>query len=247
MGVFNGDTGNNTVVGSTSDDTLYGYSGNDTLTGLGGNDTLLGGTDQDTLIGGAGADVFVFQHGDGLDVADQSGDDSNADTALLTGAVGYDLNWGRDGTDLLVGIEYDGGDRTLNEGSLRIAGHYDTGDGKNGLLYFESDLSSGNSFYTSNGSIARVYTPTGITGSNQGVYTEIVQGGGSSETLSGGGGTDGSLDGGYRDYVHGHGGDDLLLGSSSTKDHLRARRGGTDRRRQRHGAPDRLRGHAGRW
>jgi Ca2+-binding RTX toxin-like protein len=76
--VFEGDGGDDTIVGSTrpdrirgdeGSDLLIGRNGNDTLTGGdstdslaggAGNDRIFGGTGQDELAGGSGADVFGF-------------------------------------------------------------------------------------------------------------------------------------------------------------------------------------------
>ena len=72
---IDGDTGDNTLVGTSGDDTINGFAGNDTLDGLGGTNTLIGGT---------GADVFIIslrgEHEttitdfeDGVDLIDVSG------------------------------------------------------------------------------------------------------------------------------------------------------------------------------
>src|SRR3979411_1496379 len=79
MATFNGDEGNNTIVGGSDNDLIQGFGGNDFLQGGGGADTVLGGTGNDavdgndgndwveggagndTLTGGSGTDSFVFR------------------------------------------------------------------------------------------------------------------------------------------------------------------------------------------
>lgn len=61
-----GDGTANIFDGKSGDDTLLGQGGDDFLYGGGGADKLYGGNGADTLIGGAGADTF--DGGDGFDV-----------------------------------------------------------------------------------------------------------------------------------------------------------------------------------
>jgi Ca2+-binding RTX toxin-like protein len=56
--VFNGGSGNDTLIGDDANDYLNGYDGNDSLDGGSGNDTLYGSSGNNTLTGGAGADTF---------------------------------------------------------------------------------------------------------------------------------------------------------------------------------------------
>jgi Ca2+-binding RTX toxin-like protein len=75
--IFDGRTGNDTLIGGSANDTFYagdgddvvsGGLGNDALIGDAGNDTLNGGAGDDFLLGLSGADVFVFDDGWGNDV-----------------------------------------------------------------------------------------------------------------------------------------------------------------------------------
>jgi Ca2+-binding RTX toxin-like protein len=75
--IFDGRTGNDTLIGGSANDTFYagdgadsvfGGAGNDALIGDAGNDTLNGGTGDDFLLGLSGADVFVFDDAWGNDV-----------------------------------------------------------------------------------------------------------------------------------------------------------------------------------
>lgn len=56
---FNGEDGNDTLIGFTGNDFLSGFFGDDLLEGGEGNDTLLGGGGSDTLLGGAGKDRLL--------------------------------------------------------------------------------------------------------------------------------------------------------------------------------------------
>jgi Ca2+-binding RTX toxin-like protein len=57
---INGNGGNDILVGLSGDDVLNGGAGSDLLLGGAGNDTLSGGTGTDILAGGTGADTFKF-------------------------------------------------------------------------------------------------------------------------------------------------------------------------------------------
>ena len=76
MALYEGDAGNNNLVGSSNSDTLYGYAGDDTLNG---------GAGADSLYGGDGNDVFIYDAAD-IVVAGQAGTDTwdaSAQTAGL--------------------------------------------------------------------------------------------------------------------------------------------------------------------
>ncbi|MEM9059383.1 MAG: Ig-like domain-containing protein [Pseudomonadota bacterium] len=59
MATFNGDAGDNTLIGLPEDDTINGFGGNDSLSGLGGTDVINGGSGDDTIQGGAGSDSIM--------------------------------------------------------------------------------------------------------------------------------------------------------------------------------------------
>ena len=67
--VANAGSGNDFVFGGTGNDTLRGDAGRDVIFGEDGNDILDGGEGNDQLFGGEGNDTFVFQQGDGRDLA----------------------------------------------------------------------------------------------------------------------------------------------------------------------------------
>jgi len=93
---------------------LLGHGGDDTITGLGEGNLYLGGGDgddsltadegDDTLIGNRGDDTL--DGGDGIDVALYSGNAANYVVAFENGAYTVtDLRAGRDGADVLYGVE----------------------------------------------------------------------------------------------------------------------------------------------
>ncbi|MGF6690165.1 Ca2+-binding RTX toxin-like protein [Metapseudomonas resinovorans] len=96
-GTFNGDGGNNTLLGTAGDDVMNGGGGNDTLnagagndflSGGAGNDVLNGGAGNDGLHGGAGSDQMAGGAGDDL-----YGVDSVGDVVTETAGGGNDVVW----------------------------------------------------------------------------------------------------------------------------------------------------------
>ncbi len=91
--LFDGQDGNDRLVGGAFSDTLLGGAGNDTLAGLGGNDVLEGGEGHDRLVGDAGNDLLIGGAGNdtllggaGADTLDLGGGVDRAD-----GGSGNDL------------------------------------------------------------------------------------------------------------------------------------------------------------
>jgi Ca2+-binding RTX toxin-like protein len=103
------------LIGSRLADRLYGSDDDNTLAGVGGNDLLEGNNGDDLLIGGAGNDSL--SGGFGADVSEYTG--NFADYTIRKQADGsysiVDHRTGSfDGTDVLIGIEYDQfADRTI--------------------------------------------------------------------------------------------------------------------------------------
>lgn len=210
-----GDAGDNTLEGTENNDTLSGLEGNDELFGFAGDDELDGGAGQDRVEGGPGSDRYLHQAGeDGDDTVIQTTDDSGSTDTAFVGDGLYDLNWTRDGDDLVIAGAVNANYDFNESGSLTIQDHY---AGADPLSYFEGETNF-DDFYTDysqhDGDPARVYTPAGLEGNDQGGYTELVQGTDSGETLRG--------NGGFRDYLYGRGGNDTLIGSDNTFDELRA-------------------------
>ncbi len=206
-------SGNDTFAGTPASDTFYGGMGDDTLSSAGAADTLYGGSGADTVTGGGGNDTvsggtgsdrYVHNLGDGFDsVIQTSGDSASLDTAFL-GSPAFDINWSRDGNDLLIASAIDGLYEYTLTGYLRIVGQYSgTVDP---LDYFEADLPNDGGYTFGGAEFSRIYTPVGLTGNDQGIYTELVNGGSANDTITGGGG--------FQDYLYGYAGDDVITGSS---------------------------------
>jgi trimeric autotransporter adhesin len=162
---LDGGGGNDVIIGSNQADTGLGGEGADVLYGLGGADSLSGGDGYDDLIGGAGADAL--DGGAGLNRAWYIHSATGVDVSLATG-LGHG---GEAEGDVLVNI-------TDLVGSQQ--GDVLTGDGAD------------NTFF-------------GLDGSDD------LRGGGGADSLLGGAGGD-ALDGGAgSDALYGEAGDDSLV------------------------------------
>src|SRR5690606_3302256 len=126
--------------GTDGDDMLIGTPASEALRGFGGDDTLDGRGDDDTLDGGLGSDLYIHRVGEGFDsVVQTSGDADSTDHAILTQGSGdplVDVNWHREGDDLLIAgiVDPDDAYDFESTGFLRIVGHY-SGE-VDGLDYF---------------------------------------------------------------------------------------------------------------
>ncbi|AKO97724.1 Hemolysin-type calcium-binding protein repeat protein (2 copies) [Marinovum algicola DG 898] len=127
--IFEGLSGNDTLLGSRGDDVLDGGAGDDLIAGGNGDDLLLGGTGRDLLLGGTGVDtVSYFGVGAGVSFSLASGGSEGAalndrywsfENAVGTsyddniegegrdnvidGGAGNDTIWGAGGDDSLLG------------------------------------------------------------------------------------------------------------------------------------------------
>ena len=188
--------GDQILVGDGDDNTLTGATGNDTITGNGGDDTL---------DGASGSDTYIHGVGDGHDIVVSSNDDGSVDTVRFKDGA-YDLDWRREGDDLVISSASDNTYNSAVEGTITLKDHFVAG--KDALDYFEADLNGtdNDGFYTDQtanpGDIARVYTAQGLNGTDQGGYTELVFGTDGNDTITGGGG--------FRDYLNGGAGDDTI-------------------------------------
>lgn len=94
--LIDADGGYNRIAGSASVDTLdfsatrlisiaqiEGLAGGDLITGSQDADVLIGGLGNDSLSGRAGSDIYIFNSGDGRDIIDEHGLESDADQLLL--------------------------------------------------------------------------------------------------------------------------------------------------------------------
>ncbi|MDP2084235.1 MAG: Hint domain-containing protein [Gemmobacter sp.] len=188
--------GNDTVWGGAGADTLNAGVGNDSMRGGDGNDSIFGDLGNDTLSGGAGDDTL--DGGEGTDTAIFAGPVQDYSFGLDPGGalLVSDTTPGRDGTDLLSGIEYasfggvtyriiqgDGGANTTLQGP---------DDGTPSLILAHGGNDWGGGHATS----------------------DAVFGGGGDDTLDGGGGNDTLVGGEGNDLLRGDGGDDVLDGGT---------------------------------
>ncbi|GHC66443.1 DUF4214 domain-containing protein [Neogemmobacter tilapiae] len=116
---FGGNSGT-TLNGTGSRDRLSGGDGNDVIIGRGGADTMVGGDGADTLKGGSGSDLYIWnaetsRGSDRIeDFSDHAGD---VDTLRIVGVGGNDVRLRKDGGNLLVDIDVNGGgyDHTITD------------------------------------------------------------------------------------------------------------------------------------
>jgi serralysin len=83
--VFNGSSGDDTLIGDAANDVLQGFGGNDSLDGGAGNDTLDGVFGNNTFTGGAGADTFDIYMADFTTITDFS--HSQGDKIIVPGSL----------------------------------------------------------------------------------------------------------------------------------------------------------------
>ncbi|MBI1840204.1 MAG: N-acetylmuramoyl-L-alanine amidase, partial [Verrucomicrobia bacterium] len=188
-GVYNGDDGQDVIVGHADEDdgyagakdTINGGAGDDTLTGNGGDDLIDGGTGNDILYGNAGKDTLTG--GDGNDTL-HGGDDKDT----LNGNAGSDVLYGEDGNDTLSGGD---GDDVLYGGDGADALIGNAGDDiLNGDADNDALLGDDGSIDLSNPDKPKILNISG-TGN------DILAGGPGDDVLFGAGGND-SLFGGTR-------------------------------------------------
>lgn len=199
---FDGESGDDTLIGGDSSDFLLGASGDDSISGGDGDDNILGGAGRDTLAGEGGND-FLRGHGG-------SGD-------RLSGGSGDDTLDGGAGRDILV----ESGDVSFIATALTL-----TGLGTDALASLENlELTSGDS---DNLLDVRSFNGPATLRGGSGADTligsafddvllggngaDLIQGGGNNDFVDGAAGAD-TLDGqAGNDRLIGSGGDDLLSG-----------------------------------
>jgi Ca2+-binding RTX toxin-like protein len=130
--IFDGRTGNDTLIGGNANDTFYGGDGNDSIFGGAGNDALIGDAGNDSLNGGAGddfllglggADVFVFDDNWGNDIvrdftdgvdrlnfALHSGVNSLSDLVIAQDGANTRITLVTPGLDVLTLVNFDAAD-----------------------------------------------------------------------------------------------------------------------------------------
>jgi hypothetical protein len=220
-------------------DLVHGLEGSDSIDGGDGDDTLDGGQGPDTLNGGPGADEFHHSGtiDDGDDIVHTG--DNGIDTVAFTTPDLYDLNYVREGDDLIVGAY----DPTTEEftGTLRIVDHYRGA----AIAVVQIDTADFNLDYGTDPEVARFYFTTDLAnGINNTDATEVLLGtesgdvingnGGFYDVLIANGGNDTVTSGDSSDFLAGGTGDDKLFGGDRRRPPARRRRQRHDRWRRRH-------------
>lgn len=243
---LNGAYSADTLLGGTGNDLLRGHGGNDQLDGGDGADSLLGGGGNDGLLGGAGADVFVVGLGqDGVDVVnDFTKADDKLDfsalgisdlatvTALLGTSTGWQIHYGRQGSEASLSL--------VNVGAAELgSSHYlfstavsndaVTGSSSDDVLFggLGDDVLIGNGgedwlFGESGNDVLYAHTTTAGSYESSGdrvdggAGNDQLQGGYSADSLLGGTGNDLLLGFEGGDQLDGGEGDDSLSGGSGT-------------------------------
>jgi Ca2+-binding RTX toxin-like protein len=231
--VLNGDSGNDTIVGSSGIDSIFGGDGNDEISGGAGND-LINGNDGDDLLSGDGGDDTVFGDlgvdlllgGAGNDLLDggfgnDSLDGEDGDDSLF-GSFGDDLLIGSGGDDQLNGqVDNDtlfggAGNDTLDGGRSDDTINGNSGDdkirGDHGNDYIGGD--AGNDTIDGGDGDDTILGEDGADGLSGGDGDDMIIGGLMRDTISGGDGNDQLLGGSGNDVIVGGDGDDTLSGNS---------------------------------
>ena len=202
--LFDGGTGNDTILGSVAADVILGGDGDDQLSGGQGRDSLFGGDGDDVLNGDGGDDHLAGE--DGYDTL--SGGDGND---LLQGHDGHDSLAGGGGNDTLLGddgrdtVNGNGGDDAVygGDGSDKLYGGSgdDTLDGGR-----DDDSLNGN---TGNDDLRGDHGHDWLNGSRG---NDTVYGGDGDDRIFGDHGDDILVGSDGHDTVNGGRGDDILLG-----------------------------------
>ncbi len=203
---FVGGGGKDTLSGGTSNDLLYGDAGDDVLNGQDDEDRLTGGAGNDKLNGGLGADIYIHSGtaADGNDVVN-AGDDG-FDRVIFNTADLQDLNYMRDGNDLVIGATHSGGPEF--DGSVRVVNHY-----AGASIFFAKIDTSNNLDFGADPDIAQFFFTTDLAnGLENDDAAEVLLGGNANEVING--------NGGYYDAIFGGGGNDLITGGGGGVDNL---------------------------
>jgi len=181
---INGTAGNDTIEGGNAyGETLNGLAGNDTINGRGGWDLITGGLGNDTLNGGANPDRYFFKAGDGIDVINEDGIETNT------------LQLGPGLLDIMTISFISGGKRLTFTGSSDRIDIIESG--------FNLTLIKGEIIGTSAGNT--------INGNNS--FGDVIQGLGGNDTINGLGGQDEIQGGTGNDTIYGGEDHDDLWGN----------------------------------
>ncbi|PIT61480.1 hypothetical protein BHC47_00835 [Snodgrassella alvi] len=225
--ILYGGAGNDNLYGKNKDDILNGDDGDDYLDGQGGNDTLNGGAGNDRLNGGRGSDIlnggagndfldgggnekdtYLFQHGHGQDIIQESYYSSPVETddVIFQGAHFADAIFTRSGNNLIIHAYGSDDCVTINNYFYNNVDRYHVYnfvfDDK---VITYSDLVNNNYSFTATGDNTnnKIY---GWDGKN------ILSGGGGNDFLYGQNKDDVLIGDDGDDELNGAGGDDILNG-----------------------------------
>lgn len=206
---FNGQGGNDSLVGGDGGDRLDGGAGNDRIFGKDGNDTLTGGPGRDTVVGGAGTDrLFESFAGTSAPVIMMLTQAANARTVdKLSGLEEASIVAGS-GNDRILASAF-AGPVTLDGG----AGNDTlTGGARADVLIG----GSGNDLLGGGGGNDLLLGAAGNDLLGGGGGNDILLGGSGNDRHNGGGGRDLLLGGSGLDRLNGGGADDILFGGLTT-------------------------------
>ncbi|HTO80761.1 MAG TPA: type I secretion C-terminal target domain-containing protein [Methylomirabilota bacterium] len=191
--VFDGGLGSDSLDGGDGNDFFFGSSGNDTISGGAGSDTIFGQEGVDLLLGGPGADLYdIDPLVDGPDVIKTG--DKGLDVLAFTGfEVGWDFE--RVGNDLLITVFTEDAGGSHESDPIRIVDQY-AGTGLAGFQITDPHFG-----------VQGIYTPSGMTGTNQKESAELIPGSTGDDTIIG--------NGGEVDWLYGFAGDDSITGGST--------------------------------
>ncbi len=192
-------------TGNTLANVLTGNDGKNVLFGDAGNDTIAGGLGADELNGGLGTDTYLYATKDVQDVVNTGDKGTAVDRVVLTGNP-FDWDVQRVGNDLLIQAIVDNSDPDAEfdpNQAIRIVNHYAGA----GIAFFQGDFGEEvNLFYGGNANLTTVFTPTGLTGKDQGANAEVVEGTTGDDVINGGGG--------QSDFLSGNDGNDKVNSQS---------------------------------
>jgi len=214
---FDGGAGDDVIHGNSQADVLLGGSGNDQISGGGGDDILDGWTGDDTLSGGGGDDVYIFGHGRGNDVINNSG--GGRDAVWFAEDVSYeDVDFQQSDDNLVVRL-------TSTGETLTITNWFEGGGQLNTFLF--------SAYGFSNPAVTHLATDEDdrlmlIGDETQGIFAfggdddilgddsnNYINGGTGDDTLSGGKGNDTLAGGSGHDVLSGGEGNDYASYSTS--------------------------------
>ena len=135
--IWDGEAGNDTIVGMAGNDTIFGDFGDDDLNGNTGNDLVSGDQGADFVRGGQGNDVVFGDDGDDWHVNGNIGDDfvfGGGGNDTVHGGPNSDWLEGGDGRDVLSG---DLGNDTLVGGAGADLFYFGFGSGTDVILDFD--------------------------------------------------------------------------------------------------------------